>query len=131
MTERPDWGIRPEMTIRLPRPVSADRFCDPAHASLGVYGPDDLNMNPHGALSVATPTGWLGLKPSEFAILSVGEIACACGEAARCFGRALHGEPIEHRCASCCEHAHDLRTGLGREADPDGWGWCWFPTEVM
>ena len=128
MPKRPDWGIRPEMTIRLPRPVSADPFCGPGHASSGMYGPDDLNMNQHGALSVATPTGWLGLRPGEFAIVSMGDVACACGEAARCFGRVERDRPIEHRCTNCCEHGH-RRDGLGK-ATGDGYGWCWRVTKA-
>lgn len=127
MTTRPDWGIRPEMTIRLGRIVSADWPCR-GHASSGEYGPDDLNMNQHGALSVATPTGWLGLKPGEFAILSVGEAPCACGEAATCMGRMTRDGPIAYRCDACCACRHVCETGLGTSPHDD-WGWCWRVTE--
>ncbi len=31
-----------------------------------VYLPHEIQVNPHGAVSVITPNGYLGIKPDEF-----------------------------------------------------------------
>jgi len=31
-----------------------------------VYGPEELSINPHGAVAIITPQGELGVKPGEF-----------------------------------------------------------------
>lgn len=31
-----------------------------------IYEPSELSINPHGAVSVITPKGLLGVKPDEF-----------------------------------------------------------------
>jgi hypothetical protein len=30
-----------------------------------VYDPGEIDVNPHGAVSIMTPGGWLGIKPDE------------------------------------------------------------------
>ena len=34
-------------------------------AKARVYDPAEIDVNPHGAVSVMTPGGWLGIKPDE------------------------------------------------------------------
>ena len=34
-------------------------------AEARAYAPDEIRVNPHGAVSVKTPNGWLGIKPNE------------------------------------------------------------------
>lgn len=39
-------------------------------APAGVYEGDTVKINPHGAVSVLTPGGWLGIKPAEMVWLN-------------------------------------------------------------
>ena len=53
--------------LRLLRPVRSDLPFPPfLVAEVRVYAPQEIRINPHGAVSVLTPNGWLGLKPDEF-----------------------------------------------------------------
>ena len=61
---------RGEVRIRLQHTVRGDwPIGHKSVAKPGEYGPEDLQLNQHGAVSVKTPNGWLGLKPHEFEII--------------------------------------------------------------
>jgi hypothetical protein len=56
----------PTRHLRLLRTVRSDLPFAPFLTALArVYDPAEIQVNPHGAVSVLTPGGWLGVKPDE------------------------------------------------------------------
>ena len=52
--------------LRLLRTVRSELpFAPFSVAKARVYDPSEIDINPHGAVSVMTPGGWLGIKPDE------------------------------------------------------------------
>ena len=57
----------PGRRLRLLRQVNSDLPFPPfLTADARVYEPDEVSVNQHGAVSVKTPKGLLGVKPGEF-----------------------------------------------------------------
>lgn len=115
--DRPDWAIVPQMTIELPRTVSAD-WPARGHAPSGVYGPDCLQMNQHGALSVSTPSGWLGVRPAELEVLDMCGADCDCGKPATSLVRK--GNRVCDGCYMTHYHHNDGRDWFWRMAEVSG-----------
>lgn len=54
------------MRLRLLKKVISELPFPPfLLAEARVYQPQEISVNPHGAVSVKTPGGWLGIKPNE------------------------------------------------------------------
>ena len=52
--------------LRLLRAVRSELPFGPfLRAECRAYEPSEISVNPHGAVSVRTPQGWLGIKPDE------------------------------------------------------------------
>ena len=53
-------------SLRLRRAVRSDLPLPPFRfAPAGIYPPEKIQTNRHGAVSVLTDGGWLGIKPDE------------------------------------------------------------------
>ena len=58
--------MKQNKSLRLLREVKSGLPFPPyLSAGPGVYGPSAIDVNPHGAVSVMTAGGWLGIKPNE------------------------------------------------------------------
>lgn len=56
-----------EQSLRLLRQVRSDLPFPPyLIAEARTYAPKEIQVNMHGAVSVLTPNGWIGVKPDEF-----------------------------------------------------------------
>ena len=59
--------------LRLLRTVRSELPFPPfLRAEPREYEAHEIQVNPHGAVSVMTPDGWLGVKPDEFEWLTNG-----------------------------------------------------------
>jgi hypothetical protein len=64
--QRPTWATAPTRRLRLLRTIHGDWPIGHRNvASAGVYGTDEIYLNPHGAVAVLGVGGWLGVKPDE------------------------------------------------------------------
>ena len=62
----PSWANHPTSRVRLLRSLRGDfPIGHTLRADARIYETDEIYLNPHGAVSVLTPNGWLGVKPNE------------------------------------------------------------------
>ena len=62
----PSWATHPSRRLRLLRILRGDwPIGQHMKADARIYEIDEIYLNPHGAVAVLTPHGWLGVKPNE------------------------------------------------------------------